>query len=323
MIFSTELTLSQPKSLNGSIVCWSVLHMNSRIMLLVTCLFLFATSLNAEEPTLRLIPTGIITGPTDVVVEAVMPTEGSLELGAAVIVFQFDPSKVVISNPRASAGWDAPTTNNNTTAGLYHAVTCSATGLSATGPLLTLTVSPTGASADLSDCATFQLLGGDPVTDTGTNISASDENGFYSYYPPGSCGERGTANNIGDSTSSDTATGTTGGASDRKDGDGPMSPDIDVNSVVKALRIAGGLDAATPAELLILDWTRDGKVTILDAIEIARTPGVKIVSIRSFEDKLMLRRQYMTSMRRTPEVAMVQAQYKYTERSDSLRTRTT
>ncbi|HOC32306.1 MAG TPA: hypothetical protein PKK84_08705, partial [Armatimonadota bacterium] len=93
---------------------------------------------------MRLIPTGIITGPTDVVVEAVMPTEGSLELGAAVIVFQFDPSKVVISNPRASAGWDAPTTNNNTTAGLYHAVTCNATGLSATGPLLTLTVSPTG-----------------------------------------------------------------------------------------------------------------------------------------------------------------------------------
>ncbi|NMC81284.1 MAG: hypothetical protein GYA63_00310, partial [Armatimonadetes bacterium] len=121
-----------------------------------------------------------------------MPTGGSLLLGAAVIVFQYDPTKVVISNPRVSAGWDAPTTNDNTIAGLYHAVTCNANGQSATGPLLTLTVSPTGASADLSDCSTFQLLGGDQVTDTGSNISASDVNGFYSYYPPGSCGERGT-----------------------------------------------------------------------------------------------------------------------------------
>ena len=117
------MTLSQPERLNGSIVFWSVFQMNSRILLLVFCLFLSASSLNAEEPSLRLVPTGVITGPTDVVVEAVMPTEGSLVLGAAVIIFQCDPGKVVISNPRVSAGWDAPTTNDNTTAGLFHAVT--------------------------------------------------------------------------------------------------------------------------------------------------------------------------------------------------------
>lgn len=255
--------------------------MNSRIMLLVTCLFLFATSLNAEEPTLRLIPTGIITGPTDVVVEAVMPTEGSLELGAAVIVFQFDPSKVVISNPRASAGWDAPTTNNNTTAGLYHAVTCSATGLSATGPLLTLTVSPTGTSADLSDCSTFQLLGGDQVTDTGSNISASDVNGFYSYYPPGSCGQRGTG--ISDDTDSTGDGILDGGAvdstSDGNDGIFAAEADSyaascasDIVAAANALRMAAGLSPARTTDVDFLDRNGDRHITLLDAVSILRDP---------------------------------------------------
>jgi len=266
--------------------------MNSRILLLVFCLFLIASSLNAEEPSLRLVPTGVITGPTDVVVEAVMPTEGSLVLGAAVIVFQYDPGKVVISDPRVSAGWDAPTTNANTTAGLYHAVTCNADGQSATGTLLTLTISPTGTSADLSDCDTFQLLGGDPVTDMGTNISASDANGFYSYYPPGSCGgsDASTGGAIDDESQEtsdlneietdsvvvpDPPPGTfTGIIGETIVGelDGSFATQTfagagcqaDIVSAINALRIAGGLSRGRPKDIAAFDRNDDGLITIAD-----------------------------------------------------------
>jgi len=240
------------------------------VIALITCNAFSA----AQQPTVELhTPGGVISTTTDIHVEGIVTTNGDYTLNAVVVVLKYDPDEITISNPRSATGWDSPTTNDDAVNGYYYAVTCSVDGLSANGPIVTLAITPVGSSADLDDCDTLEMIGGDAVTNTGTNISVIriSDGDYISIYTAGSCGNRGVSPPTGGESSTDEATTdtTTGGESEESSFDTSSTPDLADAATI--LRLASGFEESMPDDLDSYDRNGDEQITLADAVILLRT----------------------------------------------------
>jgi hypothetical protein len=239
-----------------------------------------ATPTAAQQPTVELhSPSGVITTTTDIHVDGIVTTNGDYTLNAVVVVLKYDPDEITISNPRSATGWDSPTTNDDAVNGYYYAVTCSVDGLSANGPIVTMAVTPVGSSAVLDDCDTLEMIGGDAVSNTGTNISVIriSDGDYISIYTAGSCGNRGVPPPTGGEGATDEATPAT--ATDVESTPSMLDSESETSAIlpaVRAMKIAGGLVAWNLEDAQTSDFDLDGSITMYDAVLLLRSPSSAI-----------------------------------------------
>lgn len=119
-------------------------------------------------------PGTVITGATDIMTSVTIPPGGDHYCNAALFVYEYDPTAVTISNPRAvnPSLWNDITINQDTANHRLLVLMLSTfPGQATSGPVLLLTVTPVGSSADLSACSTLRLLGGAYGQDYVTNLA--------------------------------------------------------------------------------------------------------------------------------------------------------
>ena len=250
----------------------------------VVPLFLFAPlPARADGPTLRLNNPGtVITAPTEVSVDLVMPGDPDQQGVGAMAVFEYDPTVVTLSNARAAspAVW---TDFNVYSVPEDHQLRILMMrspnhGQTTTSPLLYVTATPVGAAADLSVCTTLRLVGGwNQEHVSNLAIWRPSRNDWDSVYVPSSCGPLGPiyvppveeSITIGDVDSTDGVTeGTQDGGTDIIPPECPLG----LEAVARALRIYGGLLEAEPGDFDMLDRNVDEVIDWYDIITLAQTP---------------------------------------------------
>jgi hypothetical protein len=202
--------------------------------------------------------------PSELSIDGVISQGGtSTSINCASLTIRFDPAKVTLSGLRSGPnGWGLAASNTSyLSEGWMKAVLNNSSGnagqgQTSTGPLMYFTVTPVDASVNVNDCATLQL--------TGSESDLSDQD-YETTYPSDPC------NGI---------YAPSGGpeipAGGGRDGGGPMDPtsaplcDLDIPNAIKALKIAGGLLAASPADVVLYDWDYDGIVAVSDAVAALR-----------------------------------------------------
>lgn len=265
-------------------------------------LFLFASlCARAEGPTLRLNnPETVITAPTEVSVDLVMPNDPDQEGVAALIVIEYDPAIVTLSNPKAAhpALWNdftvfaAPDAHQLRILMLTNGFQ---PGPTTTGPLLKATATPVGASADLSICTTLRLVGGAYGQELTCNLAIyrPSTNDYDSLWVPSSCGPLGpiyvppavpdtTTEGTGDTTTTEDTDGTTNdGSTGPTDVTDPCAPDILV--AIQALRYASGLDEVTwETNVADYDTNGDDLITLSDALRALHPPCPPTISVAPY-----------------------------------------
>ncbi|NMC81267.1 MAG: hypothetical protein GYA63_00220, partial [Armatimonadetes bacterium] len=245
---------------------------------------------------------GVIIQPTTVTVNLVVDTTSGGDTGSygGVISIWFDPTKVEVSDPVANVtGYDMDCNFWDNVTGTQNFICTGLTEITATCSFLTFTVTPVGASADLSDCSVIRMTPGDfHVWPSSQLISLV----YDTVYATGSCEE--TDSSSEETTDETTVPGpeTTDTETDSNDETGGIvasslfgcTPQIP--ATIRALKIAAGLMPANQSGNPNYKDTQSGEfpylpLTLQDqaTLEMVDTGGVSLLTHKiTLADAVML-----------------------------------